>query len=229
MSTTEEPLEKEKILSLMLYKQRIAQYIRQHRLISSITGHTIVIMILTIALLSTSLNKSLTNVFAWTSCPSGNQTYSVTNGDTLNNIAASHGTTWQTLAQQNRIGNPNWIYPGQTICLPGSHRTSAQSNVAMAEPAAASLRGLINDVFGADATAATHIAMCESSLNPYAVNGIAIGGSHAKGLFQILHPSTWSTTSQAGMSPFDARANAIAAHEIFVRDGHSWREWACHP
>ena len=96
-------------------------------------------------------------------------------------------------------------------------------------PAAASLRGVINDVFGADAVAATRIATCESSLNPYAVNGIAIGGSHAKGLFQILHPSTWSTTSQAGMSPFDARANAIAAHEIFMRDGHSWREWACRP
>lgn len=213
----------------MLYKQRIAQYFQQHRLISSITGHTAVIMILTIALFSTSLNKSLTSVFAWTSCPAGNQTYSVMNGDTLSNIAASHGTAWQTLAQQNRIGNPNWLYPGQTICLPGSHRTSAQSNVAMAEPAAASLRGVIDDVFGADALAATHIATCESSLNPNAVNSISIGGSNAKGLFQILHPSTWSTTSEAGMSPFDARANAIAAHEIFMRDGHSWREWACRP
>jgi lysozyme len=229
MSETEEPLEKENILLFMLYKQRIAQYFRQHRLISSITGHTIVIMFLTIALFSTSLNKSLTSVFAWTSCPAGNQTYSVMNGDTLSNIAASHGTAWQTLAQYNRISNPNWIYPGQIICLPNSHTTLALSNVAMAKSAAPSLKGIIDDVFGADAVAATRIATCESSLNPSAVNGISIGGSHAKGLFQILHPSTWSTTSQAGMSPFDARANTIAAHEIFVRDGHSWREWACRP
>jgi hypothetical protein len=88
---------------------------------------------------------------------------------------------------------------------------------------------IINQVFGADAPAALRIAMCESSLNPNAVNSTAIGGSHAEGLFQILYPSTWNTTSQAGNSPFDAMANTIAAHEIFIRDGHSWREWACQP
>ncbi len=88
---------------------------------------------------------------------------------------------------------------------------------------------LINRVFGPDGPAAIRVAQCESGLNPSAYNPISVGGSHAEGLFQILVPSTWWTTSQAGNSPYDAQANTLAAHEIFVRDGHSWREWVCQP
>jgi hypothetical protein len=111
-----------------------------------------------------------------------------------------------------------------TVALFGNFLSSQTSVFADASPTT-----IINEVFGADAPAALRIAMCESSLNPNAVNSTPIGGSHARGLFQILYPSTWNTTSQAGNSPFDARANTIAAHEIFIRDGHSWREWACQP
>ncbi len=201
----------------------------KHRIISIITGHAVVITILTVALFSNSLSKSLTSVFASTSCPAGDQTHTVMNGDTLGSIATSRGIAWQELAQHNGISNPNWIYPGQTICLPDTNAPSTQSNAASTQSSAAPPKSIINDVFGSDAPSAIHIATCESSLNPNAVNWISIGGSHAKGLFQILHPSTWNTTSEAAVSPFDARANAIAAHEIFLRDGHSWREWACHP
>ena len=45
---------------------------------------------------------------------------------------------------------------------------------------------IINEVFGPDAPSAQRIAMCESTLNPNAVNSTPIGGSHAEGLFQIL-------------------------------------------
>lgn len=96
-------------------------------------------------------------------------------------------------------------------------------------PSVSNVEGIIQDVFGSDAPAAMNIAWCESNNNPNAVNSTAIGESHAEGLFQILYPSTWSTTSQAGNSPFDPTANTIAAHEIFMRDGHSWQEWACQP
>jgi hypothetical protein len=104
-----------------------------------------------------------------------------------------------------------------------------QAHAATASPSASNVENIIQDVFGPDAPAAMRIAWCESSYDPNAVNSIAIGDSRAEGLFQILVPSTWNTTSQAGNSPFDPRANAIAAHEIFIRDGHSWREWACQP
>jgi hypothetical protein len=64
-------------------------------------------------------------------------------------------------------------------------------------------------------------------LNPGAYNPTSIGGSHAAGVFQILFPSTWARTSEAGYSPYNALANIRAAHEIFVRDGYSWHEWSC--
>src|SRR6266581_6936078 len=71
----------------------------KHRIISIITGHAVVITILTVALFSNSLSKSLTSVFASTSCPAGDQTHTVMNGDTLGSIATSRGIAWQELAQ----------------------------------------------------------------------------------------------------------------------------------
>ena len=91
------------------------------------------------------------------------------------------------------------------------------------------IASIIQANFGGYAGQAMNIARCESGYNPAAVNSEAIGGSHAEGLFQILYPSTWSTTSSRGASPFDPSANAHAAHEIFQRDGNSWREWQCQP
>jgi hypothetical protein len=87
----------------------------------------------------------------------------------------------------------------------------------------------ITAVFGSYAPGAINIARCESGFDPNSRNVIAIGGSHASGVFQILYPSTWNTTSYKGYSPFDADANIHAAYEIFRRDGYSWREWACRP
>lgn len=87
----------------------------------------------------------------------------------------------------------------------------------------------INAVFGQYAAGALNIARCESGYDPNAVNSYPIGNSHASGVFQILYPSTWNTTSYAAYSPFDYDKNIRAAYEIFHRDGNSWREWACKP
>ena len=59
------------------------------------------------------------SAFAQISCPTGSTPYTIRSGDTLGKIAAAHGTSWQTLAQQNQIGNPNLIYPNHQICVPG--------------------------------------------------------------------------------------------------------------
>ena len=52
--------------------------------------------------------------------PKGNNNYTpkeyiVKEGDTLSQIAAMYGTTYQRLAEINGIENPNLIYPGQVI------------------------------------------------------------------------------------------------------------------
>ena len=38
-------------------------------------------------------------------------------GDTLSEIAARNGTTWQELARLNGLQNPNLIFPGQQLHL----------------------------------------------------------------------------------------------------------------
>ena len=104
---------------------------------------------------------------------------------------------------------------------------TTRAHAATNTPDRAALENMIRAEFGPHANQAIRIAMCESTMNPNATNSISIGGSRAAGLFQILYPSTWKTTSQVNASPYDPRANIKAAHEIFLRDGSSWREWEC--
>lgn len=46
--------------------------------------------------------------------------YTVIKGDTLSGIATKYGTTYQKLAAYNGIANPNLIYVGQQIKIPGT-------------------------------------------------------------------------------------------------------------
>lgn len=49
----------------------------------------------------------------------GETVYTVVKGDTLSDIAARFGTTYQKLAEYNGISNPNIIHVGQKIRIPG--------------------------------------------------------------------------------------------------------------
>ena len=53
------------------------------------------------------------------------QTYTVQSGDTLSGIASRFGTSYQKIASDNGIANPNIIHPGQVLKIYGS---SNQSN-----------------------------------------------------------------------------------------------------
>lgn len=46
--------------------------------------------------------------------------YTVQRGDTLSGIASRYHTTWQVLQGLNHLANPNLIYAGQHIILPGA-------------------------------------------------------------------------------------------------------------
>lgn len=117
-------------------------------------------------------------------------------------------------------------HPGSSQTPPPNWTPPAQAG---AQPGTAAIVSEIRQVFGAFANQALQVATCESGLDPSAVNSIAVGNSHAVGVFQILYPSTWDTTSYRSLSPLNAHDNIHAAYEIFTRDGHTWREWVCQP
>lgn len=48
---------------------------------------------------------------------SSSTTYLVKKGDTLSSIAKKFGTTYQKIAKDNKLANPNWIYPGQKLII----------------------------------------------------------------------------------------------------------------
>lgn len=52
--------------------------------------------------------------------PSGYTTYTVVKGDTLSGIASRFGTTYQKIASDNGIANPNLIFPGQVLKIYGA-------------------------------------------------------------------------------------------------------------
>ena len=152
-----------------------------------------------------------------------NKSYTIVSGNTLSGIASEFGVSVNSLVSANGIANPDLIYAGQTITIPsgGSHsKTSSGSSRQLS----GSYQNMIYQVFGQYGGQAVRVAMCESSMNPNAYNGI-LG---AAGLFQII-PGTFASTSYAGQSVYNPATNIRAAHEIFVRDGYSWSEWACKP
>ena len=55
-------------------------------------------------------------------------TYTVKKGDTLSAIAKKYGTTYQEIAKNNGISNPNLIYAGQTLNIGGNTSTEKKDN-----------------------------------------------------------------------------------------------------
>jgi LysM repeat protein len=60
---------------------------------------------------------------AWTPPPPGGGTYVVQRGDTLAGIAYRYGVSVTDIVRANGIANPNRIYPGQRLLIPGSSGT----------------------------------------------------------------------------------------------------------
>ncbi len=123
------------------------------------------------------------------------------------------------------ITSTSWtrsVHRSATRPAPVTHSTYIPSG--SANPGTAAIISEINSVFGSYGWQAVNVARCESGFNPNAYNS----SSGASGIFQFL-ASTWSTTSYAGYSRFNASANIHAAYQVFSRDGYSWREWSCKP
>ena len=51
-------------------------------------------------------------------------TYVVQKGDYLSKIAPKYKTTWQKLAEMNKLKNPNLIFPNQVLQVPDIEKTA---------------------------------------------------------------------------------------------------------
>ncbi|WP_235932656.1 CHAP domain-containing protein [Dictyobacter arantiisoli] len=109
----------------MKKRQRLWNYFHQHRVASIVAGHIIVMTVLGLVWLGTAFAPTLFGALAQAPCASGSLTYVVRSGDTLGVIAASHGTTWQTLSSYNHLSNPNMIFVGEHVCVPQQGITQA--------------------------------------------------------------------------------------------------------
>jgi len=68
--------------------------------------------------------------------------YSVQSGDTLSAIAARNGVSLNALIAANpQIRNPNLIYPGQTVHIPGGHATGGTSGTQAPTPGSTTATG----------------------------------------------------------------------------------------
>ncbi|HEX7734129.1 MAG TPA: LysM peptidoglycan-binding domain-containing protein [Ktedonobacteraceae bacterium] len=152
--------------------------------------------------------------------PLSQKTYTVVSGDTLSGIGQTYGVSVASLVAANHVANPDLIYVGQVLVIPDGASASTSSSGTLS----GSYQDMIYQVFGQYGAGAVRVAMCESTMNPNAYNGI-LG---AAGLFQII-PGTFGSTSYAGQSVYNPEVNIRAAYEIFARDGYTWREWACKP
>ncbi|OLZ08155.1 C40 family peptidase [Sulfobacillus thermosulfidooxidans] len=60
---------------------------------------------------------------------SSSTTYTVQAGDTLGLIAQKFGISWQTLASYNHLANPNVLYIGEVLQIPGNGQASSSATV----------------------------------------------------------------------------------------------------
>lgn len=108
------------------------------------------------------------------------ETYTVKSGDTLSEIAETHNTTVEKLAEQNKITNLDFIHVGQVIELGDMTVKAVESSVEQTQSTSTSTATATTSTYSSnlsaeDAAAKEWIAMKESSGSYDARNGIYIG------------------------------------------------------
>ena len=183
--------------------------------------HIVILAMLAVMLAGGAIGGHLLGVFAHGTCASGDRTYYVTWGDTLSAIAARYHTTWQRLASYNHLGNPNLIFPSQTICIPGggSPGTGYSSGSGTFLPKSqyvaiarqdASVAGISPDLFVRQINQ-------ESGFNPWAVSPAG-----AIGIAQFMP----GTAAGMGINPHDPIQSLRGAAHLMAGYAHQYGNYA---
>lgn len=150
--------------------------------------------------------------------PAPTAIYTVKAGDTLSQIAASHGTSYQNLASLNHLSNPNEIYVGQTLKLQATTSTSAQTPT----PAASTNQGTytvkagdtLSAIAAAHGTSYEALAQANGISNP---NEIYVG--------QTLKFTAATQTTAAKQGAYTVTAGDTL-YEIAQKVGVNWQHLA---
>jgi LysM repeat protein len=150
--------------------------------------------------------------------------YTVQSGDTLSGIAAANGMTWQAVyaANQGVIGgDPNVLYVGEQLALPGSAAPAASA--APAQTAAAGPSGTASDGAsdGASGTASGQAGGASSSYLACVRYRESTDGAASSNQFGITQ-STWSAYGFAGSPDTASYGEQVAAFQtIYAAVGSS--------
>lgn len=87
---------------------------------------------LSVMLASTMVLAAASNAFA--------DTYTVKKGDCLSKIAPKYNTTWQTLADINKLANPNLIFPNQILQVPDIKKAAPEVKTETPKPETAPVK-----------------------------------------------------------------------------------------
>lgn len=141
--------------------------------------------------------------------PAATTTYTVQSGDALWSIARMYGTTWNTLAALNNLSNPNMIYPGQVLKVPGS--------AAPATPAPTS--GFhVGDIVVPTVLRDVHGNSLKQWDNAYTITAISGTNATLSARGQVWAVLPVSNIKKAGSSFASATAPAAAPASIGVGD-----------
>ena len=157
--------------------------------------------------------------------PTPTATYTVKAGDTLSQIAANYGTSYQNLASLNHLSNPNEIYVGQTLKLQAPTGTSVQTTTPA--PAASTNQGTytvkagdtLSAIAAAHGTSYEALAQANGISNP---NEIYVGQTLK---FTAPTRTTLVTTTTAKRGAYTVTAGDTL-YEIAQKVGVNWQHLA---
>ena len=135
-------------------------------------------------------------------------------------IVRRHALTWlftASLALAGALATPAAAHRGKHCHSTRCHERVAMKQCSQARPVPCIRRAALHH--RVSFRMLLRKARCESTLDPYAVNGV-----HA-GLFQFNYPGTWRTTPYARRNPWRAKWNSLAAAWMHAKGRGS--EWQC--
>jgi LysM repeat protein len=147
-----------------------------------------------------------------------NGVYIVQRGDTVKSIAQRFGVSWEAVVSVNRLANPNMIYPGQQLVIPGAGQPAAE------QPAAdQTVSQPVQEPANNAATGRTHVVQPGQGLGQiarlYGVSWIAIARLNNISNPNLIHAGMVLKIPDAGSPEAEVAAPGAVAPGAPVGDG----------